>query len=224
MTLARGAARLPVLVLLVLVVMGASAAVAVAKDPRREQERLRPADMALAGRVAVRASDLAQGWTQTAVPGDDGASMSCPGFRPDFSRFTISGKSRTAFSSTGGRSIVSLVEVYATKAQAVGDFRLGAQPAVARCLRTTLEGAVPDGTNVVLRVRSSRMLPLDVGENGAVFRLVASLSSGNVSLPLYLDALVFQRGRTITALLFTSAVERVPGQLALARAVVRRMR
>ena len=141
--------------------------------------------------------------------------MSCPGFDPDFSRFTITGKSRSAFSSTGGRSVVSLVEVYASRAQAVGDFRLGAQPALARCLRTTLQDAVPAGTNLTLRVRTSRMQPLGgVGEN----------SSGNVSLPLYLDALVFQRGRTITALMFTSAMERVPGQLALARAVARRMR
>lgn len=207
-----------------LVLTGAFATVATAKDPRREQERLTPADMALASRVSVRATDLASGWTQTAVPPESG-SMSCPGFDPDFSRFTITGKSRTGFSSTGGRSVVSLVEVYASRAQAVGDFRLGAQPALARCLRSSFEDAVPAGTNVALRVRSSRMQPLGgVGENGAAFRLVASVSSGNASLPLYLDALVFQRGRTITALLFTSAMERVPGQLALARAVARRMR
>jgi hypothetical protein len=211
-------------VILTLTLAGAIAAGAAAKDPRREQERLTPADMALASRVSVRATDLARGWTQTAVPPENG-SMRCPGFSPDFSRFTITGKSRTAFSSTGGRAVVSLVEVYASRAQAVGDFRLGAQPALARCLRSTFEDAVPAGTSVALRVRSSRMQPLGgVGENGAAFRLVASLSSGNVSLPLYLDALVFQRGRTITALLFTSAAEHVPGQLALARAVARRMR
>ena len=69
------------------------------------------------------------------------------------------------------------------------------------------------------------MQPLGgVGENGAAFRLVASVSSGNVSVPLYLDALVFQRGRTVTALMFTSAMDRVPGQLPLARSVARRMR
>ena len=216
--------RLAVVLALALAVAGAFAAVAAAKDPRREQERLTPADMALAGRVAVRPTDLPRGWLQTAVPPENG-SMSCPGFDPDFSRFTITGKSRSAFSSTGGRSVVSLVEVYASRAQAVGDFRLGAQPALARCLRTTLQDAVPAGTNLALRVRTSRMQPLGgVGENGAAFRLVASVSSGNVSLPLYLDALVFQRGRTITALMFTSAMERVPGQLALARAVARRMR
>ena len=216
--------RSPLVVVLVLALAGAFASVATAKDPRREQERLTPADMALASRVSVRATDLTRGWTQTAVPPDN-SSMTCPGFDPDFSRFTITGKSRTAFASTGGRSVVSLVEVYASRAQAVGDFRLGAQPALARCLRTTLEDAVPAGADVTLRVRSSRMQPLGgVGENGAAFRLVASVSSGNVSLPLYLDALVFQRGRTVTALLFTSAMERVPGQLALARAVARRMR
>ena len=219
-----GSARRTLAVLLTLALAGAFAAVAAAKDPRREQERLRPADMALAGRVSVRSSDLAPGWTQTAVPPDSGT-MRCPGFNPDFSRFTITGKSRSAFAASGGSSVLSLVEVYASRGQAVGDFRLGAQPALARCLRSTFEEAVPAGTDVKLRVRSSRMQPLGgVGENGAVFRLVASVSSGNVSVPLYLDALVFQRGRTITALMFTSAMDRVPGQLALARAVARRMR
>ncbi len=216
--------RRPLAVLLVLALAGVLAAVAVAKDPRREQERLRPADMALAGRVAVRGTDLPAGWLQTAVPPDNGT-MRCPGFNPDFSRFTITGRSRSAFGASGGSSVLSLVEVYASRAQAVGDFRLGAQPALARCLRSSFEEAVPAGTDVKLRVRSSRVQPLGgVGENGAVFRLVASVSSGNVSVPLYLDALVFQRGRTITALMFTSAMDRVPGQLVLARAVARRMR
>ena len=217
-------ARRSLAVLLVLAVAGVLAAVATAKDPRREQERLTRADMALASRVSVHGSDLAPGWTRTAVPPESG-SLRCPGFNPDFSRFTITGKSRAAFSNSGGWSVLSVVEVYATRAQAVGDFRLGAQPALARCLRSSFEAAVPAGTSVALRVRSSRMQPLGgVGENGAVFRLVASVSSGNASVPLYLDALVFQRGRTITALLFTSALDRVPGQLALARAVARRMR
>jgi hypothetical protein len=218
-----GSARRLAVAVLALALAGGFAAIAAAKDPRREQERLTPADMALANRVSVRPTDLSRGWVQRAVPPESG-SMRCPGFNPDFSRFTITGKSRTAFAGSGGSSVVSLVEVYASRAQAVGDFRLGAQPALARCLRSTFEDAVPAGTSVSLRVRSSRMQMLSVGENGAVFRLVASVSSGNVSLPLYLDALVFQRGRTITALLFTSAIDRVPGQLALARAIARRMR
>ena len=181
--------------------------------------------MALASRVSVRASDLARGWTQTAVPPESGVDE-LPRLRPRLLPIHDHRGSRTGFSSTGGRSVVSLVEVYASRAQAVGDFRLGAQPALARCLRSSFEDAVPAGTRrAALRVRSSRMQPLGgVGENGTAFRLVASVSSGNVSLPLYLDALVFQRGRTITALLFTSAMERMPGQLALARAVARRMR
>ena len=91
----RLAGRRALVVLLVLALAGAFAAVAAAKDPRREQERLTPADMALAGRVSVRPTDLPRGWQQTAVPPENG-SMSCPGFDPDFSRFTITGKSRSA--------------------------------------------------------------------------------------------------------------------------------
>ena len=41
------------------------AATALAGPPRLEQKRLRPVDVALAKRTALRASDLAAGWTRT---------------------------------------------------------------------------------------------------------------------------------------------------------------
>jgi hypothetical protein len=40
------------------------AAVAQAGKPRLEQKRLRPADMALAKRTTLRASDLSSAWTR----------------------------------------------------------------------------------------------------------------------------------------------------------------
>jgi hypothetical protein len=190
-----------------------ASAPAAAGDGHRERERLTARDMTRASTVALRPP----------VPAGSGDTR-CAGFDPDFSHLTITGKARTAFANASGESIVSLVEVYASKRQAVEDFTLGAKPAVARCLRTTLERAVP-AAGVELRVRSSRMQSLPgVGERSAAFRLVADVSAGTVAVPLYLDALVFQRGRTVTALLFTSVRTRLPGQLKLATTVAGRMR
>jgi len=200
-----------------------ASAPAAAGDDHRERERLTGRDMSLAAAVALRPADVGASWRSTPVPAGSGDTR-CQGFDPDFSHLTITGKARTAFANAGGESIVSLVEVYASKRQAVEDYTLGAKPAVARCLRTTLEGAVP-ATGVKVRVRSSRMQALTgVGERAAAFRLVADVSAGTVAVPIYLDALVFQRGRTITALLFTSLRTRLPGQLRLAATVAGRMR
>jgi hypothetical protein len=219
------AARVAAALALLLAVAGATAAAAVGqRDPRRETERLTAADNALARRVALRAADLTPAWKQTALPSDQGEGLRCPGFNPDFSRFTITGKASTGFTTAAGSTVVSLVEVYVNRADAVGDFRLGTQPQVSRCLRTTLERSVPPSPGLTFRVRSSKLQPLRVGDRGAVFRLVAEVSSGRQSLPVYLDVLVFQRGRTIAALLYTSPLQRVSGQLTLARAVARRMR
>jgi hypothetical protein len=200
-----------------------ASAPAAAGDGHRERERLTARDMSLASTVALRPADVSAAWRSTPVPAGSGDTR-CAGFDPDFSHLTITGKARTAFANANGESIVSLVEVYASKRQAVEDYTLGAKPAVARCLRTTLERAVPAG-GVTLRVRSSRMQPLaGVGDRSAAFRLVADVSAGSVAVPIYLDALVFQRGRTVTALLFTSVRTRLPGQLKLATTVAARMR
>jgi hypothetical protein len=88
---------------------GTGAALAVT-DPHDEQERLRPADMALARRTTLKATDLASGWKRMPAPSDDDDSK-CPGFDPDFSAFTITGKAQSIFARQGGGVVVSVVEV-----------------------------------------------------------------------------------------------------------------
>jgi hypothetical protein len=130
------------------------------------------------------------------------------------------------FVATSGSSVQSMVEVYATKAQAAGDFLAGAKPGQTGCLREALAHAQrqsPQG--VTLKFASARMLPAPrAGERAAAYRLVGSLGSRGVSFPLYMDLLVVQRGRTIVALFFTGLESPVSGRLKLARTVAARMR
>jgi hypothetical protein len=202
----------------------ASAAVAATRDPRAEQLRLNARDGALARSVALTRRDLGSGWTPAPVPKEEGPA--CRSFAPDLSRFTITGKAHTMFADARGSSVQSVVEVYASKAQAAGDFLAGAKPAQTGCLREALVHArseVPAG--VTLRFVSARMLPAPrVGERAASYRLVGRLESRGISFPLYMDLLLLQRGRTLAALFSTGLQRPVASQIALAQKLAARMR
>ncbi len=214
----RSAAAL--LVLLVLVPAGLAGT-----DPRAEKERLTPADMSLARKAALQRGDLPAGWTPLVTRASDGKVPSCPDYRPDFSRFTITGKSQTAFQHAAGASIFSSIEVFRSRAQAVGDFRLGTTPQVARCLKVLLNKALAQARGFTAEIVSSRQVAAPrIGERSAAFRLVAEIGAGGPALTLYIDVLVFQRGRSIAVLSFTGASQPVKGQAPLARAVASRLR
>jgi hypothetical protein len=203
-----------------------SALAAPAADPRAEKVRLNAADTALAKRANLKLDDLDPAWDRTTVPPADDSTFRCPGFRPDFSAFTVTGRAESAFTRGSAGSLLSGVDVFATRSQAVGDFRAGAKPALARCLRYAAEQSfrsVPGGRNA--RVVSSAIVRAPrLGERRIALRLVARVSSGGRSLPIYLDLLVIQRGRSVAALMFTGLAERVEGQAGLARLVASRMR
>ena len=206
----------------VLVASLAAVASGSARDPRLEQVRLNAADNALARRIAVQPADVGAGWRRTTIPKAE-QRLTCPGFRPDFSRFTITGKATTGFAQRTGAAVVSAVEVYESRADAVGDFRMGAKPAVARCLKLEIDrqfraAAVPG------RVLSARVVPAPrVGERRLAIRLVATLEAG-ANLRLYVDVVAVQRGRSIAAVFFTAPTKPLRGQSRIVAAVASRMR
>lgn len=211
------------LVLVAAVFAFGTAAALAATDPHDEQERLRPADMALARRTTLKATDLASGWKRMPVPSEDDDSK-CPGFDPDFSAFTITGKARSVFARQAGAAI-SAVEVYATRAQAIGDFRTGAKPAVAKCIRHAFETDVARGAGGTARTMSSRMVAAPrVGERSVLYRLVGTLTVQGRTVRVYMDVLAFQRGRSITALFSSGFGGPIRGQTAVARLIAARMR
>jgi hypothetical protein len=201
---------------------GTGAALAVT-DPHDEQERLRPADMALARRTTLKATDLASGWKRMPAPSDDDDSK-CPGFDPDFSAFTITGKAQSVFARQGG-VVVSVVEIYPTRAQAIGDFRTGTKPAFVKCLRYAFETDFARGAGGTAKTMSSRMVSAPrVGERSVLYRLVGTLTVQGQTIRIYMDVLAFQRGRSITALFSTGFGGPIRGQTALARLIAARMR
>ena len=205
-----------------LLVLTASAAAA--GDPRDETVRLRPADVALAKRISVRPGDVGAGWVRTPVQTSGGERLTCPGFDPDFSAFTITGRENVAYAQPNGTSIISFVEVYKSARDAIGDFTLGAKPQVARCLGASLQRQL-DASAVIATVRSARVVAAPrVGDRRIAYRVIARLEAVGQRVDVYLDVVILQRGRSEVGLMFTSARKPYARRSAISAAVAGRMR
>ena len=181
-------------------------AAASARDPRAEKLQLNARDNRAARATLITASDLQPDWQQTTVSSGDSV-PSCPGYRPDFSTFTITGKADAEYKTSQGDALTSHVEVYKTHADATNDYRLGAKPQVASCLASTIEKQpTGDPTVHVKTVSAKQAADPHIGEHSARYKLVMKISGPSASVPLYIDAIVFQKGRTL-ALLMTTGIQ-----------------
>jgi hypothetical protein len=205
---------------LVLVFALALAATASA-GPRDEKERLTNADMALARHALVRQSDLVPGWTALNVPLSHGPR--CRGYNPDFSRFTVTGRAGSGFTHGSGTAIASAVELYASAAQASGDFALGSQPGFLSCFSSKLARQfAKSGVAVSVASQRSNRSPR-VGARSLSWHIVFRLTVAGRSVPYYVDLYAFQVNRAIGSLSFQSLSKPVPRQIALARLVASRL-
>jgi hypothetical protein len=198
-------------------------AAAQAGKPRLEQKRLRPADMALAKRTTVRASDLSPAWTRQAPTKPSNELPTCPGVDMDFSAFTITGTAHSSFE-LGGAGVNSQVEVFKSRADAAGDFRKGTSIPALRCLGRWLRDEAAKRQPGV-RFVSSRLLSRPrLGERAVLYRIVMDVPTDSVRVRVFLDVLGFQRGRSIITLGFSNVNAPLRGPLVLARKVAARAR
>lgn len=195
------------------------------RDPRLEKVQLRTADVALAKRITLKQGEVGTSWRPTQIPDSSGKRLVCPGFNPDLSRFTITGKASSGFTRTNGAAIISSVEVYGSRADAVGDFQTGAKPIVASCLKRSLERDLNAGGLVQVSVPFARVVAAPrVGDRRIAYRIVARLEAASTQVDVYLDVVVVQRGRSIVAFFFTGPTQPLPGQARIVSAVAARMR
>ena len=201
-------------------------AVAVAAGaPREEQERLNRADMALAKRAVAHKVDLAPGWRLIRSAPDKPGGDRCSGYDPDFSAFVITGKAKASFAHSAGGRIVSDVGVFPNSRHAAGDFNAGAKPGLLRCLRSAvLQGL--RAARLRAKITSSRMSTTPrVGAQSVSYQVVAKVypTNGVAPFSVHADVLVFRKGRSLAALLFTAPYTSIRNQVGLAQSVARRM-
>ena len=214
---------------LVIVVALVSAAAAPAADPRAEKERLTAADNARAKRGVVVRAWLPPGWTRTAPTPDGDEDYDCPGYDPDFSAFTITGKAKSAFKHPSGSELESEVAVFKSRAQASADFRLTMKPGLVSCMRTVMLDEIrkSDQAGQLDVSISARMTsPPRIGERSSGFRVVVRMRPANgaaAPVTLTVDGLAVQKGRSIGFVMFTAFAKPFAGQVAVARAMAARM-
>jgi hypothetical protein len=210
-------------VLLVLSLLVATAASG--RDPRLERVKLRAADVALAQRITLKQRDVGASWRPTRIPDIGGQRLTCVGFNPDLSRFTITGKANSGFTQPTGASIISTVEVYESRADAIGDFQTGAKPIVARCLKQSLERELNAGGLIQVKIPVARVVAAPrVGDRRVAYRILARVEAASARLDLYLDVVVVQRGRSIAAFFFTGPSRPLQGQARIVSSAAARMR
>jgi hypothetical protein len=203
------------------------AAAAGARDPRLETLDLHSGDMRLAKQAVVQRSDLGAGWTRARpTPSDQQAAPDCPSYRPDFSKFTIAGQAESQFSSQGGLvSVLSRVEVYASRRHAQGDFALSTLPPVARCLGVMLRRETPTPEGFTHKLVSARRVGTPrLGERAAGYRLVSELSKHGTAVRLHTDVVIVLRGRSIGGIFFIGATKPVPRQHVIVTRMAARLR
>lgn len=202
----------------------ALASAALARDPRSEQVRLKPADVALAKQITLRLSDLPAGTSKQPYPAGSSRSSKCPEVDPDLSSFTITGRAKSAFAYNQITQVLSTVEVYKSRSDAGTAFRLSAKPALAKCLRRDLQSELAIG-RIPIRIRSAKVFPAPrVGERRIAFRIVAAATSPASTANVYADVVAFQRGRSVTLLTFMSVLNPYPLVAQAAKSVAARMR
>ena len=168
-------------------------AAASARNPRAEQERLNPADMRIARAAVLHSRDFKAGWKATSSSPD--SDTGCPAFRPDFSKFVITGKAHVELRHTSGAIITSELNVFAYRAHAAGDFRLSATTN-SRCkaweTRTETKGGRT--TKVVV----AKIVPMSgIGERAAHYQLVSQVTEAKRVSMVYVDGIAFQQGRSV---------------------------
>lgn len=204
------------------------AATAGATNPRAEKEQLRPADVALAKRAVLQQADVGPDWTRVKTPKEDDGQFACKSFNPDFSAFTVTGQAYASFqfSSSPGGQIDSTVAVFLTKSQAAGDFRLGAKPQFAGCLADQVRRAFRSYPKSIQgRLVSSEMVRAPkLGDRAAAYAVKAELTGNGATIPVFVDVIAVQRGRSIAALVFTGLGSPMPSRQYFAAQVTQRMR
>jgi hypothetical protein len=205
----------------------ATTAVALADNGNRQNIRFNAADQAAARAAVLRRSDLGSGadWRGGAKKPDLTKAEPCPNYNPKQSDLVLTGIAETQFTQ-GILAFDSEVEVLETPRMVQLDWRRSVlAPGVLPCLRSTTTKALPAGATVV----SIKRLPFPhVAPYTAAFRLTTDVHAPSGTVRLFVDLVLFGRGRTESSLTTSAPYSaRVPvktAEIRLAKTLAARVR
>ena len=179
--------------------VGAAGVAGAAENPKDEQKKLVPGDMATAKRAVVTLADVRATFTgqfaSEAPTKDDETTCKV---QPDLSDLTITGEANSRDFSSDSLFISSEADVYETVAQAKAAFRRGAPPRVVIPCFHEVSIAESDDKFKITRVSAAKVPSPTLGDASVRYRFVYKLTeraTGN-SIRTHWELYVVLKGRT----------------------------
>jgi hypothetical protein len=183
------------------------ASTALAAPGDAERRALTAHDQAWAKRINLTLRDLPGGFRQGTQSPSGSGGLTCGGFAPDLSRFTITGEaSSREFGRADGVAVFSAAEIFRSTADQHGDWAATARREALPCLRELLQRSV--GTLGKVGSASLRPAPR-LGERTVSFRSSIVVAANGRKAAIWLDVLAVAQGRA-DATLGILSVNRAP--------------
>jgi hypothetical protein len=197
------------------------AALAANGEPK---EAFTKADQARAKAASLRLSDFGAGWRTTASTTSD-SHPRCSTYNPDQSDLVETGKYDSPdFTRTSDNSFVSVsTGVFRMAAMAKTGYTRVAVPQLSTCFGELFAKGItkPNSAKVV---SSGPLAFPKAGDRTNAYRLVVSVKTPSITLPVTADIVLFNKGRTDVAVIFLGIARPLPAsfqQQAVARIVSR---
>ncbi len=176
-----------------LLAAGFLASSALAAPGDSERRALTAHDQAWAKRINLTLRDLPSGFRQSAQNPTGSGGLTCSGFAPDLSRYTITGQATSReFLHADGVAVFSAAEIFRSADDQRGDWAATARRAALPCLRELLQRSV----GALGKVGSASLRPAPrVGERTVSFRSSIVVSGNGARATIWLDLLAVARGR-----------------------------
>ncbi len=183
--------------------------------PGEPQHAFTKTDQALARAASLRLSDFAPGWTASKSAGTTSDSQPrCSNYHPDQSDLIETGKYDSPdFTRSADHSFVSVsTGVFKTAAMAKRGYARVAVRQLPACFGELFAKGITKPSSA--KVVSTRPIAFPkVGDRSNAYRLVASVKTPSVTLPVAADIVLFNTGRTDVAMIFLGIARPLPASL-----------
>jgi hypothetical protein len=172
-----------------------------------ERRAITAHDRVWAKRINLTLRDLPAGFRQSSQIPSGAGGLTCNGFSPDLSRFTITGEATSReFARADGIAVFSAAEIFRSTVDERGDWAATARREALSCLREQLQRSV--GALGKVGSASLRAAPR-LGERTVSFRSSIVVATNGAKATIWLDVLAVARGRA-DATLGVLSVNRAP--------------
>lgn len=183
--------------LAVLLLALALPAVALAADTD-PQKRFTAADNAKAASIVLKRADFATGWKRMPATPDSPDEFRCAGYDPDQSDLVLTGEAQADFTAAqGSPAVVSVANVFKTRAQATASWTRTVKAPLLRCLTQALQEAfAKQGTKATVTRKGAIAFPRYAPRTAAYrFSFDVSQGAGGRTIPFTIHLVGLGQGR-----------------------------